>query len=506
MIDCELAILGGGITGLGVARAAARAGIDTLLVERGDLARGASSASSHMLHGGLRYLEQGHLGLVREALRQRTELLRMAPGLTLPCRFVVPVYGGSRVGLLRLRAGLALYDMLAGRSRLEPAGVADAAEAARLVPGLARAGLLGAGLYSDGVMDDARLALAVARDAARHGARLLTYHEVVDARRGDAGRVELALRDRLEDGDAGGAADSPAAPRAVRARVVLNATGAACDATRRWLLPRLGAGPGLAEAAPLLAPSRGVHLVYPELVDGTGLLFFARDDGRVIFLVPCAGRTLVGTTEVAVSSPPRPEDHHATLAEVRYLRREVARVVPAAAAVRPLAVTSGLRPLLAAGGAVGAASREHHVVAEGPLITLAGGKYTTFRVMAQDALRAAWPRLRRAGAPPLESREPLVEASTAPAPGALVAPDAAALAALAERAVADEFARRLEDVVRRRSALWLADDGGRSALPALTAALAQRLGWSPARAAAERARVESARARAETLIDQSGEE
>lgn len=501
MTECELAILGGGISGLGVARAAARAGIDTLLVERGDLAGGASSASSHMLHGGLRYLEQGQVGLVREALRQRTELLRMAPGLTTPCRFVVPVYGGSRVGLLRLRAGLALYDMLAGRSRLEPAAVADAHEARRRAPGLARAGLLGAGLYSDGVMDDARLAIAVARDAAGRGARLLAGHEVTDARRVEGGRVELTLADRLGEGAAPG--EAPAT--VVRARVLLNATGAACDATRRWLLPRLGAGPALAEVAPLLAPSRGVHLVYPELVPDVGVLFFAQDDGRVIFLVPFAGRTLVGTTEAAVPSPPAPTDYRATAAEVRYLRREVARVVPAAAELRPLAATSGLRPLLADQHDAGSASREHRVVAEGPLITLAGGKYTTFRVMAQDALRAAWPRLRRTGAPPAESREPL-GLSAAPTAAAEGPADEAGLDALAERAVRHEFARRLEDVVRRRSHLWLEDDRGRAALPALTAALARRLGWTPERAAAERARVENAWAFDDDLIRRSEEE
>ncbi len=179
----DLLVVGGGITGLGVARLAARQGLSVALIERGDLASGTSSASSHMLHGGLRYLEHGRLALVRESLAERAALAHMAPALAHPRRFVVPVYRGARLPLWKLRAGLALYDLLAGHQGLAPHAAARPRELLALEPGLAPDGLTGAGLYSDVVMDDGRLAVLVARDAAMHGAALHTYTEFTAARR-----------------------------------------------------------------------------------------------------------------------------------------------------------------------------------------------------------------------------------------------------------------------------------------------------------------------------------
>lgn len=453
----DVAVLGGGVTGLAVARLAARSGWTAALIERDDLACGASSTSSHMLHGGLRYLEHAHFALVREALAERTAVARMAPRLAHPARFVVPLTRGGRLAPWKLRAGLWLYDLLAGREGLSRRGWATAREAAAIVPGLSTDGLLGAGLYSDGVMDDARLAVAVARDAAAHGAAIHTRTELVAARPAEGG-VALSVRDRETREE-----------RELVAGVVVNATGAWTDATRREL--RRSISPGVPDPPPLLKPSRGTHLVYPALTDGHGLLVAAASDGRAFFVVPFAGRSLVGTTEVETSSPPGPNEWAPSPEEIRYLASEVARVLPAAANVEPLAAYAGVRPLLDSGGAVGSASREHRVITEGPLLTVAGGKYTTFRVMARDTLVAAARRLKRDPATLVPDAAPL------PAPLAEAADDTQ----LGAHAAGEEFARSLEDALRRRSTRWLADDGGIAAAPAVASAMGRRLGWTPER-------------------------
>src|SRR5262245_22955544 len=217
----DLLVLGGGVTGLALARLAARSGWSVSLVERDDLATGASSATSHMLHGGLRYLEHGRFRLVREALSERMAVGRMAPALAKPVRFLVPLRRNNRVGPWRLRAGLALYDLLAGRSGLSPHVMADAKQALALEPSLEPEGLRGAGIYSHMVMDDTRLAVAVARDAAAHGAEILTRTELVAARpEPSTGRQVVELKSRV-----------PGTVRALKPLLLVNATGAWSDRT-----------------------------------------------------------------------------------------------------------------------------------------------------------------------------------------------------------------------------------------------------------------------------------
>src|SRR5262245_38683903 len=224
----DLLVLGGGVTGLALARLAARSGWTVSVVERDDLATGASSATSHMLHGGLRYLEHGRFRLVREALSERMAVSRLAPALAKPVRFLVPLRRGDRVGPLKLRAGLALYDLLAGRAGLSPHVLAGARQALAMEPAPEHERPRAAGVYSDVVMDDARIAMAVARDAAAHGAEILTHTELVAARpEPSTGRQVVELRAR----GAPIRAEGPGGVRSLKPLLIVNATGAWGDRT-----------------------------------------------------------------------------------------------------------------------------------------------------------------------------------------------------------------------------------------------------------------------------------
>ena len=481
MTTVDLLVIGGGITGLGVARLAARNGYSCVVLERRDLASGTSSVSSHMLHGGIRYLEHGRFSLVRESLVERNAVSRMAPALVSPHRFLVPLYRGDRVGPWRLRAGLQLYDWFAGRDGLARHVMARRAEAVALEPNLAEDGLLGAGLYSDAVMDDGRLAVAVARDAARHGAEIRTYTEAVAARPADGG-IEVEATDRLDGGRL-----------TFQGRLVVNAAGPWVDAVRTLLTRCLL--PGAPDPAPILRPSRGVHLVYPRLTRDHGLLLFARADGRVFFVVPFADRSLVGTTEVEVESPPPERSFLPSVEEVRYLRSELRRILPGHAGLPPLAVFAGLRPLLASDDDVHSASREHRVLLEGGVLTVAGGKYTTFRVIAREVLRRVQRELGHQGRPLRDPAEPL------PAPLAAATP----LERVATFAVEEEFARRVEDVVRRRTRLWLEPDRGRVAASQIATVMAGVLGWGPERTREEFQRYDAALWDEESLMQRASD-
>lgn len=478
-----MVVVGGGITGLGVARLAARNGLSVAVVERGDLACGTSSGSSHMLHGGLRYLEHGHIGLVREGLRERAAVTFMAPELARPTRFMLPFLRGDRRSAWKVRAGLALYDLLAGRRSLAPHAVIRSREVLALEPDLPSSGLRGAAVYSDVVMDDARLAVAVARDAAAQGATLNPWTEALGARPARGDRIEVLARDTLGGGE-----------RTFTTRAVVNAAGPWVDDVRRRLVCSLT--PGTPDPSPLLRPSRGVHLIFPALTRGHGLLLTARSDGRVFFVVPFAGMSLVGTTEVEVSSPPRPAELRPDVEEIRYLRSELSRVLPLPSRAPVLAVTTGIRPLLAASGPLGEAPREHRVVEDGPIVTIAGGKYTTFRSMARDTVTRLAARLVRVGRPIVDPLEPL------PRPLGPQHP----IEQVATFAVESEFARRVEDVVRRRTRLWLTPDRGRAAASEIATVLARKLGWDDARRGEELQRYHESLAEEERLLRRAREE
>jgi glycerol-3-phosphate dehydrogenase len=366
----DVVVIGGGATGLGSAVDAAARGYKTLLLEARDFAQGTSSRSTKLIHGGVRYLAQGNIGLVREALHERGVLFRNAPHLVHARDFVVPAY--RWLDLPYYGIGLKAYDWLAGRSDLGASRRIGPDEVVARIPTISRRGLHGGIVYTDGQFDDARLAIALARTLVDLGGTALNQAPVTGfSRRG--GRIAGV---HLEDAETGEAF-------AVEARAVINATGVYVDAVRRLDDP--------ADAAtPLLTPSQGAHLVLDQsFLPGTSAMLVPRtDDGRVLFTIPWHNRVLVGTTDTRVAElaiEPRPLRE-----EIAYLLDHVARYLsrsPLASDV--LSTFAGLRPLLRGriGGSTAKLSREHAVVVSNSgLITITGGKWTTYRRMAIDAV------------------------------------------------------------------------------------------------------------------------
>jgi len=487
----DLAIVGGGATGLGAAVEAAARGYRTVLLEARDFAQGTSSRSTKLVHGGVRYLAQGNVGLVREALLERGRLRRNAAHLVGDLEFVVPAYAwwsGPYYGV-----GLKLYDVLAGRHRLGTSQLLSRAQVLERLPTLEPDQLKGGVRYFDGQFDDARLAVTLALTADDLGAVLVNHARVVALAK-SGGRIRgLRVRD-----------EESGREHEVTARVVVNATGVFADAIRH-LDDR--------KAPALLAPSQGVHLVLPDaFLPGTHALMIPRtDDGRVLFVVPWHRRALVGTTDTPVprvSVEPRPLEEEVTFLlehAARYLTRDP----------RPedvLSVYAGLRPLVRTEGATRTASLSRdHSIFESPsgLVTIVGGKWTTYRRMGEDVVDHA---ARMAELPPRPSttatlrlhgapQEDKVERSAAGTPSETLAAygtDADRVRALAEAdpelavpmhprlpylmcevawAVRHEMARTVEDVLSRRTrALVLDARAAMECAPAVARIVARELG------------------------------
>jgi len=390
--ELDVLVVGGGITGCGIARDAALRGLRVALVEKHDFASGTSSRSSRLVHGGIRYLEHGHLRLVFESSAERRRLLRLAPHLVRPLAFTWPVYEGTRIGLWKLAAGLALYDALALFGNVARHRRLRADEVMAHEPALRRDGLRGGARYYDGATDDARLTLANALGAAAAGAVVINYAEVRSLLRlGPTGDVGGAIvTDHLGERDL-----------EVRARVLVNATGPWSDTFRRLEEATVGASQRRASTAPVVRGSVGAHVAVPQTRVGNrgALTLLSPADGRVMFVLPDGKLCVIGTTETA-ATPSSPDEVRATEREVAYLLESANRFFPNAR-LTPADVVSawaGIRPLAASGasGDHGRASREH-AVSRGPggVITITGGKLTTYRVMAADVVDEAERRLGR---------------------------------------------------------------------------------------------------------------
>ena len=512
----DLLIIGGGITGAGIARDAALRGIRTALVDKADFGAGTSSNSSRLIHGGIRYLEEGDLRLVFEASHERRVLLRIAPHLVRPLAFLFPVYRGGRVPAWKLRAGMWLYDMLSLFRNVKWHRWLRAKKVRRVEPGLRDRGLVGAAVYYDAQADDARLVLATMRSAARAGALVANYAEVTSLLKPD-GRVRGAVvRDALSGESF-----------TIRANVVVNATGPWSDAVRLLDDP---------QAAPLLRPTKGAHVAVPRrrLTNEHAVTLFSPIDGRVMFVLPWGDLSYVGTTDTDADTSP--DGLRVTAADVTYLLRSANAAFPDAH-LSPTDVVSawaGLRPLLDPHNRSNPSqvSREHRID-EGPhgLITIAGGKLTTYRIMGRDVADRVGKRLHELdGRPeskrPPTDREPLpggeaaelsVLEEGARARGAseatakhLVAyygSEAAAVLNLVDRdrtlgapivagraeiwaevtyAIEREMAMRVQDVLIRRLHLFYESrDQARDLVPAVASRMKKLLGWDDSREAEE---------------------
>jgi glycerol-3-phosphate dehydrogenase len=368
----DLLIVGGGATGVGVAVDAAARGYEVLLLEQHDFGKGTSSRSTKLVHGGVRYLEQGNVSLVMEALKERGLLRQNAPHLVHDLAFVVPSYTWWESPFYGL--GLKVYNLLSGRYRFGPTQRLSQQETLERLPNIKTDGLRGGVVYYDGQFDDARLLINLVTTAAEHGATLLNYAKVVGLTRDVDGFLNGV---DARDCESGCRFHAPA-------RVVINATGAFCDSVRRLADP---------QAAPMIAPSRGIHLVFDGsfLPGDSAIMVPHTPDGRVMFAIPWHGHTLVGTTDVAV--PDVPLEPRPTEPEIDFILETAGRYLqkpPTRADV--LSVFAGIRPLVRAGDAknTAALSRDHTIhIDNSGLLTIAGGKWTTYRNMAEDCVNQA---------------------------------------------------------------------------------------------------------------------
>jgi glycerol-3-phosphate dehydrogenase len=365
----DIVVIGGGATGVGISVDAAARGYDVALLEQSDFGKGTSSRSTKLVHGGVRYLQQGNISLVMEALKERGLLLQNAPHLVHDLEFVVPNYVWWEAPFYGI--GLRVYDMLAGKYGFGASELLPREEVLRRIPTLEQDGLRGGVKYHDGQFDDSRLLINLVQTAAEQGACLLNYAPVVRlVKDTDGYTTGVVFRD-----------EETGREHTLGARCVINATGPFCDAVRRMDEPG---------AAPMIAPSQGVHIVLGrEFLPGdTAIMVPHTRDGRVMFAIPWHGHVVVGTTDTpiaGVSLEPRP------------MPQEVDFILDTASgylAKRPtradiLSVFTGIRPLVKAGDATSTAalSRDHTIhISKSGLLTITGGKWTTYRKMAEDCV------------------------------------------------------------------------------------------------------------------------
>ncbi|MHC5063598.1 MAG: glycerol-3-phosphate dehydrogenase/oxidase [Planctomycetota bacterium] len=369
----DILVIGGGATGLGVAVDARSRGYDVLLLEQSDFAKGTSSRSTKLVHGGVRYLQQGNVSLVMEALKERGLLFRNAPHLVRDVGFIVPSYAWWESPFYGI--GMKVYDMLAGRYGFGKSKYLGKDAVVEAIPSIQTEGLRGGTLYYDGQFDDARLAINLAESAAKQGGTLLNYAQVTALDKDSEGAIEgLTVRD-LESGE----------DMQVQGRVVVNATGPYADAVRRMDRP---------DAPAIIAPSQGVHIVLDRsfLPGDSAIMVPHTKDGRVMFAIPWHHVAVVGTTDTPIEKidlEPVPMEK-----EIDFIL-ETANAYLSRPATRDdiTSVFAGIRPLVKAEGSgdTAALSRDHSVLIDplSGMITVAGGKWTTYRRMAEDVVDQA---------------------------------------------------------------------------------------------------------------------
>ncbi len=382
----DVLVIGGGITGAGIARDAAMRGMGVAIVEKNDWASGTSSRSSRLVHGGIRYLEQGEIGLVRESVREREILLRIAPHLVKPLEFTWPVYRGARLPRWKLGIGLTLYDILAGKRRGRRHHLLDREGVIALEPHLREVGLKGGASYFDAATDDAGLTRANVLSAVEHGAIAVNFAKV-ESITSTSGHADGAIvRDMKAD-------DSVR----VAARVIVSATG-----------------PWQAKG------TKGSHIVVPRsrIENRHAVTMTSPDDGRVMFILPSGDDTIVGTTDLRTNESP--DDVKASEPEIEYLLRAANFYFPRAALKRDDVVHTwaGIRPLAASpeGASPSSISREHRISRDAAgVIVITGGKLTTYRSMAAEVVDTIEKTLGKQPVPCTTDEVPLTVESGNPA-------------------------------------------------------------------------------------------
>lgn len=480
----DMVIIGGGASGVGVAVDAASRGYDVLLLEQHDFGKGTSSRSTKLVHGGVRYLEQGNISLVMEALQERGLLRQNAPHLVHDLAFVVPSYTWWESPFYGF--GLKVYNMLSGRYRFGPTSRLSREETLERLPTIKTEGLKGGVVYYDGQFDDSRLLINLVSTAAEQGATLLNYVEVTGLHRDADGFINgVAARDQESGREF-----------SVQARVVVNATGVFCDRIRHMVDPG---------ASRLVAPSQGIHLVFDRsfLPGDSAIMVPHTSDGRVLFAIPWHDHTLVGTTDVSLDETPlepRATDH-----EIRFILETAGRYLerpPTRADI--LSVFAGIRPLVRAtdGKNTASLSREHTIhIDNSGLLTLTGGKWTTYRNMAEDCVNQA-ATLAQLDERPCVTRKLPIHGSAVPAEVlghlTIYGSDAVGIRELKEVdpslasqlhsalpytaaevvwAARHELARTVEDVLARRTrALFLNARAAQQMAPRVASLLARELG------------------------------
>jgi glycerol-3-phosphate dehydrogenase len=368
----DMAVIGGGATGVGVAIDAASRGYDVALIEQSDFGKGTSSRSTKLVHGGVRYLEQGNVSLVMEALRERGLLRQNAPHLVKDMAFLVPNYDWWEMPFYGI--GMKLYNVLAGKYGFGPSQILSREETLARLPSLSPEGLRGGVIYYDGQFDDARLLIHMAITAFEQGATLVNYVRAVGLKTDASGFVNGVV---AEDGESGERFH-------LGAKVVINATGPFTDSVRRM------ADPG---CRPMVAASQGAHLVFDGsfLRSDTAILVPKTSDGRVLFVIPWHGHAVAGTTDTPIPEPTL--EPQAQEQEIDFILETAAEYLARPPKREDIkAVFAGIRPLVSAGEGknTAALSRDHTVhIDQSGLLTITGGKWTTYRNMAEDAVNQA---------------------------------------------------------------------------------------------------------------------
>jgi len=382
--EFDICIIGGGATGLGIAVDAASRGCKTILLEKYDFAKGTSSRSTKLVHGGVRYLQQGNIKLVMEALKERGLLKKNAPHLVKNQSFVIPNYKWWENSFYGV--GLKVYDWMAGSLGLGPSQLLNKEETLALAPNLDEDGLRGGVLYHDGQFDDARLAIHLAMTAADNDAVVINYMGVEGLMKENGKVCGVIAKDMLKD-------VSQSLAYEIKAKAVINATGIFSDSIAKM---------DDKDAEPLISHSQGIHLVFDKefLLSDTAIMIPRTDDGRVLFAVPWHNKIIIGTTDTPVSFPV--ESRHVLslkMAEPVALKQEIDFVMqhihrylkkdPSYNDIR--SVFAGLRPLVKSNSKITSAiSRDHHIsVSDSELISITGGKWTTYRKMAEDVMEVA---------------------------------------------------------------------------------------------------------------------